>query len=340
MRAVSGLHGAPGVAAAWCDRTALIAFGDGAVRVDGGDPVRAHPGGLLCAAGCPSGAGLLSAGDDGGLVRTRPDGRVEALGAWPGQWPETLAVSRQGRLAALVAGRNAFILRGAGMERICDISAPRPISAACFSPDGGRIALLHGGGCDLHDTRTGAPSGRLEGIGAPVSAAWSPDGRFLMAGHAEPGLAGWSLRDGRAFRMAGYPGKPLSMVWARNGRALATSGGPALLLWPVHGRDGPMGQAADVHRPRLGMVTAVDAAGDLAVAGWSDGGVDRVDLASGACAHLAGPPPSGEIEGDPRLSNVRVSALALAPGRNAVAHAGEDGRFGIVPLAGPARARA
>ena len=49
-----------------------FALGDGTVRWEGGAAVEAHAGPVLCAAVHPSGDGVVTGGDDGRLVWSRP----------------------------------------------------------------------------------------------------------------------------------------------------------------------------------------------------------------------------------------------------------------------------
>ena len=89
-----------------------------------------------------------------------------------------------------------------------------------------------------------------------------------------------------------------------------------------------MGQQAGVYRPRLGLVTAVVGIGNQAIVGWSDGGVDHVDLISGQFKHLCGTRPRRELTDDPR--KLQRSVLSLAPHLSGkqFAWVTEDGSYG------------
>jgi hypothetical protein len=62
----------------------------------------------------------------------------------------------------------------------------------------------------------------------------------------EPMLHGWRLFDGQHIRMSGYAARVMSLSWSAGGQWLATSVATRLVLWPFHGKDGPMGKT-----PRL-----------------------------------------------------------------------------------------
>jgi hypothetical protein len=133
--------------------------------------------------------------------------------------------------------------------------------------------------------------------------------------------------------MGGYPGKPKQLVFQTDGKALLTSGGPALLVWPMVAKDGvslsgPMGQAAGVYRPRLGLATAVASHGTNAIVGWSDGGVDVVDLIGGGARHLGGPRPQTTLDADPRALTTAIIAVSFRSDGKQAAWIGERGAYG------------
>ena len=141
----------------------------------------------------------------------------------------------------------------------------------------------------------------------------------------------WLIGEGLMERWLGYPARPDGLVWMPDG-SLATTGGPAVLVWPFVAPDGPMGQSALMLRPRMGMLTAVAPRRSKVAAGWSDGGVDVVDTATGRSAHVAGTPPPRELDFDPRRTPNRVTAVAFSHDGRALAWGREDGRGGVVLL--------
>ena len=87
---------------------AAFALGDGQVRWEDGAAVAAHEGAILCAAAHPSGEGVLTGGDDGRLVWSRPQG-CETVADLPGRWIDALAVAPGATLFAFAAGREVHV---------------------------------------------------------------------------------------------------------------------------------------------------------------------------------------------------------------------------------------
>jgi hypothetical protein len=87
---------------------AAFALGDGTVRFEGGETLTAHDGAVLAAAPHPSGEGLLTGGDDGRLVWSRPSGAQE-IASLPGKWIDAVAASAASGLIAFSAGREAHV---------------------------------------------------------------------------------------------------------------------------------------------------------------------------------------------------------------------------------------
>lgn len=319
---------AAGIGAVWAGFAPLIGFGDGRIHA-AGRFVQVHDGGMLAMLACPSRQAAISAGDDGRLVRTDGAGKSKVLLDTGGGWLDCLAVAQDTGDIAVAAGRTVHVLRKG--QAAVQVRLDRAAGAMALSADGTLLAAAHGAGVTIHDL-AGGPARECSGAGGHVSVAFSPDGRFVVAGTAEPALAGWRIADGQGFKMANFPGKPMSFAWVDGGDALVTSGGPALLAWPFHGLNGPMGEAAGVYRPRLGLCTAVAAQGHFAAAGWSDGGVDLFDLGAGSSIHVAGPAPAATLEGDPRESLARVSGLAFSPNGKRLAWCREDGLAGVAKV--------
>ena len=113
---------------------------------------------------------------------------------------------------------------------------------------------------------------------SPVT--YSPDGKFLVTAMQEPMLHGWRLTDAKNMRMSGYAARIRSMAWTHDGDYLATGGSDQLILWPFHGKDGPMGKEPKLlapHSSRLGIV-ACHPKQDVVAAGFGDGLVLLVRL--------------------------------------------------------------
>jgi hypothetical protein len=237
------------------------------------------------------------------------------------------------------AGRDVILLDAGAASRAPKILKPfKTATALGFSSDGNLLAIAHSGGVSLF--KTAHPEAvflEFPCSGGPLSVALDQTGDFLFAGLSEPALAGWRLDDGQGFRMGGYPGKPRQLVWSSNGKALLTTGGPALLVWPMTGKDGqtvtgPMGQAAGVYRSRLGMVSAVATHSDHAVTGWSDGGVDLINLLHGGAKHIGGPRPPKDLDKDPRALTTAIVSVAFRADGKQVSWISETGSYGTAAV--------
>jgi WD40 repeat protein len=330
---------APGVGCFWLNEVPVFAFGDGTLLVNSKKHTP-HDGGIVSIANSASGNRVLTAGEDGRIVSTDEAGASSLVFDRQGAWLDTLLPHPNGKAVAVCCGRDVLLLDTQTPNSIIATFKPaRPPNSLAFSGDGSRLAIGHSGGVSLFETAvSSAPEYELPCSGGPISVALDPSGSFLFAGLAEPALAGWRLTDGQGFRMGGYPGKPKQLVFQTDGKALLTSGGPALLVWPMVGKDGiklsgPMGQAAGVYRPRLGLATAIACYGSKAVVGWSDGGVDLVDLITGNPRHLGGPRPQTQLNTDPRALTTAIIAVSFREDGKQVAWMGEQGAYGNAAIA-------
>jgi hypothetical protein len=324
---------APGIAALWLGDAPVFVFGDGRIVIDG-QTFQPHDGAIVSATLSPNSDVVMTAGDDGRIFATKASGGASPVFEQVGAWFDALIAHASSGLIAIICGREVLVFErdtGAEIRRFKPARAPNSIS---FCGEGDLLAIGHSGGVSLFRTQTPQePWFEFPCNGGPVSVALNPTGGFLFAGLSEPALAGWRLSDGQGFRMGGYPGKPRQLVWNENGTALLTTGGPALLVWPMISPkgdtlQGPMGQAAGVYRPRLGLVTAVASHGEKAAVGWSDGGVDVVNLSNGTHRHIGGPKPRKTLDQDPRaLTTAIISTSWRADGKQ-ICWISETGQYG------------
>ncbi|GIU67752.1 hypothetical protein [Candidatus Phycosocius spiralis] len=318
-------HTAPGVGAAWIENKAVFVFGDGLIRL-GEKEVYPHQGGILAMTGDPLRNAILTSGDDGKVIRVDGEGDTQVIFDAPRIWLDAIELHPEtGRIAVAVGKQVALIELGG---EVATLTPPKGPTAFAFNEEGTELAVAHSGGISLFDTRAKELVQEIPCGGGPISVAYSVQNAFLFVGLSEPALAGWRLRDGKAFKMGGYPAKPRQLYVLEDGGIVLTSGGPALLAWPILGDRGPMGQQAGVYRPRLGLVTAVVGIGHQALVGWSDGGVDQVDLFSGQFKHLCGTRPRRELVDDPRKLRRGVISLALHPSGKQFGWVTEDGAHG------------
>lgn len=311
--------GAHVTAVAFPGGLAAFALGDGTVRLvgaEGEESVAAHDG--ACLAMTATREGVVTAGDDGRLVRITQTGTLETLAETGGRWIDHVCAGPNGMLA-YTSGRTArFLGRQAGEH-----AAPSSIGGLAFAPKGIRLALAHYDGVTLWypGMRGGTPA-RLDWKGAHRGVAFSPDGRFLVTTMQENAMHGWRLADGQHLRMTGYPARVRGISWSAKGRFLATTGAEALILWPFDGKAGPMGRAPKELgvRPHLTTATACHPATDVVAAGYADGMVMLIRMEDGAEIVLAEP------GGGP------VTSIAWDAKGEIVAFGTDEGRAGFVPL--------
>ena len=313
------------VTAALFDKAGRAAFalGDGTVRFEDGATVQAHDGAALCAAVHPSGVGLVTGGDDGRLVWSKPDG-AEELAKVPGRWIESVAASAESKLIAFAAGRELHVRDVADPAFARTFQHEKSVSAIAFDPKGRRIACATYGGAWLWYARIADQKPTvLKWAGSHVACAFSPDGRFLISSMQDNQLHGWRVADEKNMRMGGYPAKVKSLSFLAKGALMATSGANGVVVWPFAGSTGPMGkQAAEVgyEESALSTIVAGQPSGQWVAWGLDDGRVKACDLAGQKVVNLKaekGPP---------------VTALAITPDAKRVAWGDEDGNAGVAEV--------
>ena len=185
-----------------------------------------------------------------------------------------------------------------------------------------RLAIAHYNGVTLWFPNVEASPERLEWKGSHVDVTFSPDGRYLVTAMQEPTLHGWRLGDGKHMRMSGYTTKVRAMAWTADGKGLATSGAPQLIVWPFHGKDGPMGKEPRILAPAEHKVSTVAChpQKEVIATGYEDGLVLLVRAADGA--EVLARHPDGSS----------VSALAWSADGTALAFGTEDGQAGVIAL--------
>lgn len=300
-----------------------FALGDGTVRFESGETVEAHDGAVLAAAVHPSGQGLITGGDDGRLVWSKPDGASE-LASLPGRWIESVAASSESKLIAFAAGRELHVRDAADPAFARVFAHDKSVACVAFDPKGRRIAAATYGGVALWYARIeGQKPLMLKWAGSHVVAAFSADGKFLISAMQDNQLHGWRVADEKNMRMGGYPAKVKSLAFLSKGQMMATSGSNGVVVWPFAGSTGPMGkQAAEVGYDDSAMVVRVAAAPSLGwvAAGLDDGRVWACDLAGQKLI------PLKSEKGAP------ISALAMSPNAKRVAWGDEDGNAGVAEV--------
>jgi WD40 repeat protein len=296
------------------EETILLAAPDGASK-----NVSVHSGGILCAAS--DGKRLATGGDDGKVAITDANGGNTVVATdEKKRWIDQIALGPDNAVA-WSAGKTAFVQTGKGELRTFD--AVSTVGGLAFAPKGFRVAVAHYNGVSLwFPNAVKTKPDLLTWKGSHLAVAYSPDGKFLVTAMQEPMLHGWRLADARNMRMSGYAARIRSMAWTFDGDYLATGGSDQLILWPFHGKDGPMGKEPKLlapHSSRLAVV-ACHPKQDVVAAGFGDGMVllVRIDDAAEILVKKPGPAP--------------VTASAFSPDGKSFAYGCEDGEAGIVDL--------
>jgi WD40 repeat protein len=300
------------------DGEAVFALGDGQVRWERGAGQAAHDGAALAAIRHPTQTGLITGGDDGRLIWSRPDG-TQVLAEVPGRWLDCIDAAPGSSLVAFGAGREARIIDAADPSWLRTFTHERSVAAVALDGRARRLAVATYGGAALWYARIAEQQPTfLRWAGSHIGVLFSPDGRFLMSSMQENALHGWRLSDARDMRMGGYPSKVRSIAFLAGGRMLATAGAPGVVVWPFSGNDGPMGKSAmEVGYDERSLVTRVAAEpnGDRLAAGLADGRVWVCDMATAQ---------RGELKAD---DGPPITALAMGGGR--VAWGDEEGGAGV-----------
>jgi len=302
---------------------AVFALSDGTVRFEGGEIAEAHDGAVLCAALHPSGDGVVTGGDDGRLVWSRP-GSAVCLANLGGKWLDAVATSPDTGLIAVAAGRELVVRDAADPAFERRFRHDRTVADVAFDPKGRRVIAATYGGVMLWYARIADQKPTLlKWPGAHVGVAVSPDGKFVLSAMQENALHGWRVADAKDMRMAGYPGKIRSLSFMAKGALLATSGAPGVVIWPFSGANGPMGrEAVEIGVDETTLVTRCAGARDTVrlVAGRSDGQVWTVDL---------------NVTGERRLRAEKggaVTAVAVTTDGRRAAFGDEDGEAAVIDL--------
>jgi WD40 repeat protein len=309
------------VAAHFLGGTAAFALGEEALLLARGEECRriaVHAGAILAAA-C-DGKQVVTGGDDGAVKATDAAGATTDLAAdAKKRWIDHVAIGPD-RAVAWSAGKEAFVRLASGTKVY---QAPSTVGALAFAPKGMRLAIAHYHGVSLWFPNAKAEPERLEWKGSHLAASFSPDGRFLVTAMQEPSLHGWRLADRKDMRMQGYAARVRSLGWTSDGRWLASSGANQLVLWPFHGKEGPMGKPASTLAPAQALVEVVACHPKevIVATGYADGLIVLIRIEDGA--EILARKPAG----------APITALAWNEAGTALAFGTEDGDAGVVNLA-------
>jgi WD40 repeat protein len=168
------------------------------------------------------------------------------------EWISDFAFSADGTHFATCGGRDRSVIvwnLTTGKPAL-DFDAPRGlVQTIVFSPDGKTVftsSMLESTGW-LWDAETGQRKRRLvaDGKGRPLTATFTPDGRYLVAGYGFPGTSSggdwaaclWRVSDGKLIReFSGHKDMVRTLALSPDGRELATWDRHAakVRLWELH----------------------------------------------------------------------------------------------------------
>lgn len=314
---------APVVAIHFFKDTAAFVLGEEAIVLAARDGttrrLAVHGGGILASAG--DGVRLLTGSDDGKVALTDASGDSEIVATdAKRRWIDHVAVGPSGAIA-WSAGKQAFARGNKGAEKSLEVVST--VGGLAFAPKGMRLAITHYNGATLWFPNAKADPETLEWKGSHLGVQFSPDGRFLVTSMQESMLHGWRLDDRKDLRMSGYTARVRSLSWTADGKWLATSGSNQVVLWPFHGKDGPMGKQPQLRAPsehQAEVVACHPKEGVFAV-GFADGTVLLVRTDDGA-----------EILAK-RPGDAPITALAWSGTGKLLAFGAESGEAGILDLA-------
>ena len=280
--------------------------------------VDVHHGGILCSAA--DGTRVVTGGDDGKVIATDAGGQSATIASDPRRrWIDRVAVASDGAVA-WSAGKTAFVRNSRGEDKSLDV--PSSVGGLAFAPKGFRLAVAHYNGVSLWFPNAAAAPERLDWKGSHLGVTISPDGKFLVTTMQEPTLHGWRIVDHKHMRLSGYSAKVRSLDWSADGRWLASAGSEQLILWPFHGKDGPMGKSPRMLAPYRSRVSVVAChpAQEVVAVGFEDGLalLVRIEDAAEIIAKRPGPAP--------------VSALAWDAFGAKIAFGTEDGEAGVIDV--------
>ncbi len=264
---------------------AVFGLGDGTVQVlalDGFDdgPGQTTPAVAFRHRGAVTGlkvtaGGIISAGQDGKVVRCAPPRETKVLMDLGDRWIDGLAVDLKTGCVAAACRDRIVICDGNGAKLSDADGFPSTISGLSFAPDGKRLAVSHLNGVSLISVATSSTDLTLEWKGSQTDVTWSPDGRFVVTATQDRELHIWDLVTMQDFRLGGYRHKVHEMRWSPDAAFLFCTGADVVTAWSFDGT-GPAGKPpVEMGYVYDGLVTTVAAhpARPIVAGGYSTGAI-------------------------------------------------------------------
>jgi len=203
-----------------------------------------HARGTIAVAWQPGTNVVASSGQDSSVVLwdTAANGAGVINRVRPGMgWTERLAWSTDGRLLATATGKVLSLWNAAGELAHKFEPYAATIAALTWDKPGRDVAAAIQGGICVQ--RIEPPQFSLRRYAWPaacLTAAFSPNGKFLASGTQDGTVHFWNLTTGKDSQMRGYASKVLMTEWSANSRYLATAAGNDVIVWDFGGK-GPEG---------------------------------------------------------------------------------------------------
>ncbi len=287
-----------------------------------------HAFGALDVAWSPDGGALATAGQDG-KVRIVDMASGDVLGEHGGPggqgWASRVVWSNDGTRLAAAIGKDTLLIGRDGTEVGRFGQMAHTVTDVVWSTDDRKLGVLTYGGVRWFGTGTAKPTPDrvFAWKGAPLRAAMSPTGKFMVHGNQDNSVHVWRMSSAEEMEMAGYPAKIDVLAWDRTGEWLAVGTVGFTTVWDCSGK-GPSGRRAVVcHGPER-RVTALSwqRRGNALLIGSADGLVHwYFPTKAKQAANLQ---PAGSI-----LVGEEVSDLRFLPDDRLFVVACRDGTVGV-----------
>ncbi|KPK40299.1 MAG: hypothetical protein AMJ69_02815 [Gammaproteobacteria bacterium SG8_47] len=234
-----------------------------------------HRGGVVCLRLQPEGELLASAGEDGKVKLWNQSGEVAEVLVEESGWIEHLEWTPDGRVLAAGAERTIHLWKGRESLGVW-YDPRRRLLAMAWAPDGKRLATASNKGIYVWRLGGDAPVQLLEFPGAPLSVAWSRNGRALAVGTQDGFLQIWRREpNGKAkqLTMRGYLAKVVCLAWHPHTPLIASAGGKDVVLWNLIANSGANRATPLKRHTRTITKLAYEAHGRLLASGDREGRV-------------------------------------------------------------------
>jgi len=203
--------------------------------------VHTHAAEAVRARWSPNGSVLATGSNDGSVALLRRDGSVIAEARSRG-WCGDLEWAPDGSSLAVAFGREVIRLSPDGTEQQRHGPHPTTVTSLAWRHDGTQLAVSAGGNVWWYADGP-EPVRLLEGAGAVIVLAVSPDNRWIAVGNQDASIHCWELReDGDELAMSGFAGKVTTLSWTPDATLLAVGNLGRVSVWDFTG-NGPKGAA-------------------------------------------------------------------------------------------------